>query len=146
MLLTHPHLRHQWRQTDHHATDGDKLVNVLRVEEAHVLGLLCIVRPDLNLVLQLGVWVQEHKQLIDSHVQDRHHLLWVADQLPIQLWAKPSEVSTVEGQERLLQSVDLMDSREMSLTNSSIHTRVLSSKQSPTSSKRAMYNGSTDVA
>ena len=57
-LLTHSHLRHQRGESDHHAADGDELVNVLWVEEAHVLGLFSVVRPDLNLVLQLCVGVE----------------------------------------------------------------------------------------
>ena len=57
-LLTHSHLGHQRGESDHHAADGDELVNVLWVEEAHVLGLFSVVRPDLNLVLQLCVGVE----------------------------------------------------------------------------------------
>ena len=101
ILLTHSHLRHQRGEADNHTTDGDELINVLRVEEAHVLGLFCVVCPDLNLVLQLCIGVQRCEHLIGSHVQDGDHLLWVPHQLPVQLWAKPLQVGAVQGQDGL---------------------------------------------
>ena len=54
--------------------DRDQLIDVLRVEGPHVLGLVGVVGPDLDLVDQLNVGELGREQLISSHIQDMNYL------------------------------------------------------------------------
>lgn len=46
---TFSHLRYDLRATYDHATDGDQLVNILRIQVTHVLSLLNVKSSHLNL-------------------------------------------------------------------------------------------------
>ena len=78
------------------------------VERPHVPGLLSAIRPDLNLMVQMGLWELLEEKFIDGHIQDRNHLLRVADQLTVQVTIKHLNVSAVDVQEWGPQSVDLV--------------------------------------
>ena len=62
--------------------------NTFRVQSTHVLGFVSTKGPDLNLMRQDDVWVFLKKHFIDSHIQRRDNLLWIADQLTIKVSVK----------------------------------------------------------
>jgi len=99
--------------SDDHAGDGDQLIDVLRVEAAHVLGVVRVVRPHLDLVLQLrlGKLLEEH--LVDGHVEGGDDLLGVADELAVQILVELVDVAAVHVEEGILEDVDLGQTLEV---------------------------------
>jgi hypothetical protein len=62
---------------DHHPRDGDQLIDVLGVEAAHVLRVIRVVRPHLDLMLQLGFGKPLEEHLVHRHVEGGDDLLGI---------------------------------------------------------------------
>lgn len=104
-------LTHFWDdvgRSDYHAADRDQLINVLWVKGAHVACLLCVEGSHLDLVLQHSCRITFEEHLIDGHVECWNDLLRIADELAIQRFIERFQMSAVDVQERLFQSVDLI--------------------------------------
>ena len=67
-----------------------------RIKRPHIPRLLSIVRPDLNLMFQHCGWIFVEEQLVDGHVKCGYDLLWVVDQLAIQVSIKLPQVLAVD--------------------------------------------------
>ena len=81
----------------------------LWVERPHVLGLVRVVGPDLDLVLQRSVRVALKEHLVGGHVKDLDDLLGVGHQLAVEVDVKVTQVFAVDVQEWELQSLNLQE-------------------------------------
>ena len=90
------HLRNQIGGSNHHAGNGDELVNVLRIEAAHVPRLVGVVGADLNLVAEDGVGIFFEKHFVHGHVHGRNHFLRVATELPVQVLVKQFQMASID--------------------------------------------------
>lgn len=84
-----------------------KMKQTFWIKRAHVLGLLGVERPDLDLVLQNGRWVALVEHLIYRHIECWYHFLRIADKLPVQRLVERFQMVAVDVQKRLLQRVNL---------------------------------------
>jgi len=67
-----------------------------RIKSPHVLGLVSIVRSDLNLVRKNCIGILLKKHLVDGHVQSGDYFLRVADELAVEIPVKTSQMGAVE--------------------------------------------------